>query len=275
MNQPPIPLEEIKESILRAFRELNEPTARPELAFVAATTPSHLEQHLTLEHTIPGPSSVTKCRRAQWFPTHTDDDGKDTPEEWAYAAMVGVVVEPLWHMILNQADECLKVATFLEPLDIAPGVLGMPDGQFKRLDGALLELKASGSWDYIYTNEQGLYKNHMDHVAQTNLYMDGAGVDWTLIIHNTVAPALVRWLKAPWIGEKGSKKRDPDFRYPFFTLNWVHRNPEYVEELKERLVVLQGDQASDEPAPREHDPWTDQWPCQRMCRWREMCEGIG
>ncbi|KKL55771.1 hypothetical protein LCGC14_2252060, partial [marine sediment metagenome] len=33
-------------------------------------TPAQIKQHMELEHTNPGPSSVTKCRRAQWFPTH-------------------------------------------------------------------------------------------------------------------------------------------------------------------------------------------------------------
>jgi len=274
MSRPPIPLPEIHESILAAFRDLNEPKARHPLAEVVSRSPDHITAHLTLEHTIPGPSSVTKCRRAQWLPTHTDDDG-EAREDWAYAAMIGVAVEPLWHLILGHADPRLVVSDFAEPLDIAPGVIGMPDGALEQI-GSLLELKASGSWDFVYTNEDGLFKNHMDHVAQTNLYMDAADVDWCLIIHNTVAPSWVRWQKAKWIRPAGEKPyKDPDFRYPFFTLNWVHRDPEYVAELKERLVVLQGDQANDEPAPREFNPWTTKFPGQRMCRWREQCEAVG
>jgi hypothetical protein len=274
MNQPPIPLEEINESLLRAMREFDWEKAKPILADLIYNTPAHIERHFNLEHTIPGPSSVTKCRRAQWFPTHTPDDENRPPEEWIYAAAVGMLVEPWWCMMLGVADQRLSVTPFRNPLPIAPGVVGMPDGEFRGID-ALVELKASGSWDYIYTREQGLQKNHVDHIAQANLYLDAINYDWCLTIHNTVAPALVRWLKAPWVGEKGNKKRDPNFRYPFFTLNWVHRDPEYVVELKDRFVVLQGDQASDEPAPREFDPWTDRHPCQTMCRWRGMCEAEG
>ena len=274
MPRTPIPLHEINDSILTAIREFDWEKARPILADLAVNTPAHMAKHYELEHTIPGPSSVTKCRRAQWFPTHMPTDEARPPEEWIYAAAVGMLVEPWWNMMLGLADPRLVVTAFEEPLDIAPGVLGMPDGALKAI-GAHIEHKASGSWDYIYTREEGIVKNHKDHIAQVNLYLDGDDKNWTLIIHNTVAPALVRWLKAPWVGEKGSKKRDPEFRYPFFTLNWIHRDPEYVELLKERFVTLQEDQASDEVAPREYDPWTDRHPCQTMCRWREQCEAVG
>jgi len=274
MNNPPIPLVEIEEKILTAIREFDWEKAKPILAELVMNTPAHMEKHFELEHTVPGPSSVTKCRRAQWFPPHSPDDEVRPPEEWISAAAVGMLVEPWWAMMLGFADERLVVSNVEEPLVIAPGVLGMPDGRLKCID-ALVEWKASGSWDYIYTREDGIVKNHKDHIAQANLYLDGDDKEWCLIVHNTVAPALVRWLKAPWIGEKGNKKRDPDFRYPFFTLNWIRRDPEYVAELKERFIILQEDQASDEPAPRENDPWADHHPCQTMCRWREQCEAVG
>jgi len=272
VSKPPIPLDEIHESILTAIRDFDWQKARPMLAELVLDTPAHIAKHFELEHTIPGPSSVTKCRRAQWLPTHSPDDDTRPPEEWIYAAAVGMLVEPWWAMIVSLADERLVVSPVEEPLDIAPGVLGMPDGALKEID-ALVEWKASGSWDYIYTREDGIEKNHKDHIAQANLYLEGDDKDWCLILHNTVAPALVRWLKAPRL--PGSRSKDPNFRYPFFTLNWIHRDPEYVDELKERFVVLQADQASDEVAPREHDPWTDRHPCQTMCRWREQCEEVG
>ena len=256
------------------MRQFDWETAKPKLAALVHDTPAHIQRHFELEHTTPGPSSVTKCRRAQWFPTHSPEDEVRPPEEWIYAAAVGMLVEPWWCMMLGIADERLTVADYMEPLNIIPGVLGMPDGWFPTIN-TQVEFKASGSWDYIYTREQGLQKNHKDHIAQANLYLDGDNKEWSLIIHNTVAPALVRWLKAPWIGEKGSKKRDPDFRYPFFTLNWIERDLDYVAHLKERLVMLQEDQASDEVAPREYSPWTDRHPCQTMCRWRGKCEEVG
>ncbi len=274
MSKPPIPLPEINEALLRAMRESSRGAWMASMAGLIHQTPAQIKQHMELEHTNPGPSSVTKCRRAQWFPTHMPEDANTPPEEWIYAAAVGMLVEPWWRMMLCRADPRLEVTDFEEPLNIAPGVLGMPDGALENIS-ALVEYKASGSWDYIYTKEDGLQKNHKDHIAQANLYLEGADKDWCLIIHNTVAPALVRWLKAPWVGPKGQKKRDPNFRYPFFTLNWIQRDPEYVAYLKERLVTLQEDQADEEIAPREYDPWTDRHPCQTMCRWREQCEAAG
>ena len=272
MSKPPIPLTEINDSLLRAMRESSRGDWMGAMADLIHQTPAQIKQHMELEHTIPGPSSVTKCRRAQWFPTHSPDDENTPPEEWTYAAAVGMLVEPWWTMMLGRADPRLEVTDFEAPLNIAPGVIGMPDGALEKIS-ALVEYKASGSWDYIYTREDGLTKNHQDHIAQANLYLEGANKDWCLIIHNTVAPALVRWLKAPRV--KGGRGKDPNFRYPFFTLNWIHRDPEYVSYLKERFILLQEDQASDEIAPREHDPWTDRHPCQTMCRWREQCEEAG
>lgn len=274
MSRQPIPLDEIRVSLLASIRDFDLRKAKPILAEMISNTPEHIENAFELEHTIPGPSSVTKCRRAQWFPTHSPDDDNRPPEEWIYAAAVGMLVEPWWDMMLSLSDPRLLVTPFEEPLTIAPGVIGMPDGKLDEIN-ALVEWKASGSWDYIYTKEDGLFKNHMDHVAQANLYLDAADRDWCLIIHNTVAPALVRWLKAPRV--KGGRGKDPSFKYPFFTLNWIERDPEYVATLKERLITLQEDQASDEPAPREYDPWDDEnpHPCQTLCRWRSKCMEVG
>lgn len=278
MSQPPIPLEEIRQSILTAIRDFNWEKARPILAELVGNTPSYMAEHWELEHTIPGASSVTKCRRAQWFPTHLPDDEGQPREEWIYAAAVGMLVEPWWAMMLTLADPRLVVTPTREPREIVPGVLGTPDGELKNID-ALVEWKASGSWDYIYTREDGIRKNHMDHIAQANLNLDAVNKDWCLIVHNTVAPGLVRWLKAPLISVPGQKrkKKDPNFRYPFFDLNWIERDPHYVAYLKERLVILQEDQASEEIAPREHNPWDDEHPhpCQTLCRWRDSCMEAG
>ena len=272
MSQPPIPLDEIRNSILTAIRDFDWEKARPILAELVGNTPAYMAQHFELEHTTPGASSVTKCRRAQWFPTHSPDDEDRPREEWVYAAAVGMLVEPWWAMILSLADERLVVTPCHEPREVAPGVLGTPDGDLNAID-ALVEWKASGSWDYIYTKEDGIRKNHMDHIAQANLNLDAVDKDWCLIVHNTVAPGLVRWLKAPRV--KGGRGKDPNFRYPFFTLNWIERDLDYVSYLKERILVLQADQASDEVAPREYDPWTDRHPCQTLCRWRAQCEAAG
>ena len=265
-NKPPIPLDEIHESILKAIRDLDWKTARLNLAELVSRTPAHIEQALALEHTIPSPSGVTDCRRKLWFKSHSDGDGRALPEAWIYAAAVGTLVEPWWCKMLGLADPRLKVTNFTEPLDIAPGVRGMPDGNLEAID-SLFELKSSGGWDYIYTKEEGVYKQNPGHVAQTNLYMDAAGKDWCLILHNTVAPALVKWIK--------NRKRDPNFEYPFFSLTWIRRDPEYVAELKERLLLIQEDKLKDTPAPREHSPSTTKWPCQVGCPNLKRCLEIG
>ena len=71
MSNPPIPLDEIRNSILTAIRDFDWEEGRPILAELVGNTPAYMAKHFALEHTIPGASSVTKCRRAQWFPTHS------------------------------------------------------------------------------------------------------------------------------------------------------------------------------------------------------------
>ena len=271
MPSPPIPTDEIRESILAAIREFDWQKARPVLAELVGNTPAYMERHFALEHTIPSPSSAVDCRRQLWFKTHTKTE-RTRPEAWDYAAAVGMLVEPWWFMTLGMADERLEVDVFEEALDIIPGIQGMPDGDLKALE-ALFELKSSGSWDYIYVNEEGVYKQHADRVAQTNLYLDGADKEWCLILHNTVAPALVRWVKAPYLPNRGGK--DPDFTYPFFNVEWIQRDPELIVELKEGLQLRQEDQLSDEPAPRSFNPQTTKWPCLKGCSWRKQCVVAG
>ncbi len=271
-NKPPIPLPEIKESILTAIREFDWQKARPVLAELVGNTPAYMERHFALEHTTPSPSSAIDCRRQLWCKTHLAASGHTRPESWDYAAAIGMLVEPWWMMMLHLADERLKVDVFENPLDIIPGIQGMPDGDLKAL-GALFELKSSGGWDYIYVNEEGVYKQHADRVAQANLYLEGADKEWCLILHNTVAPALVRWIKAPYLPNRGGK--DPNSTYPFFNVEWIQRDPELIVELKEGLQLRQEDQLNDEPALRTYNPQTTKWPCQKGCSWRTQCEEIG
>jgi hypothetical protein len=166
------------------------------------------------------------------------------------------------------------VTTLEDPLDIAPGVIGSPDGYLKGID-SLLELKSQTGWKFIFNNEKGIESESPEHVAQCQLYMHGAGVEWTLFLAASADPSFLRWYKAPYIGPKGAKYKDPEFNYPFFLLEWVRYDPKEATRLLERMTEIRADQEMMSPPYAEYDPWTTKWPCQKGCRWRAQCEAAG
>ena len=274
MSKPPIPLPEIHDSILTAIREFDWERGRPILAELVGNTPAYMAKHFALEHTIPSPSSVTSCRRQLWYKDHDTGVDRTLPESWQMRAAMGMVMEPWWFMILGLSDPRLVVTTVEDPLDIAPGVIGSPDGYLKGID-SLLELKSQTGWKFIFNNEKGIESESPEHVAQCQLYMHGAGVEWTLFLAASADPSFLRWYKAPYIGPKGAKYKDPEFNYPFFLLEWVRYDPKEATRLLERMDIIRADLKEDELAPREYDPATTKWPCQKGCRWREQCEAAG
>ncbi len=274
MSQPPIPLPEIRESILTAIRQFDWERGRPILAELVGNTPAYMAKHFALEHTIPSPSSVTSCRRQQWYLAQDTDTDRALPESWAMRAATGMVLEPWWFMLLGLSDPRLVVTTLEDPLNIAPGVIGSPDGYLKGID-ALLELKSQTGWKFIFNNEKGITNESPEHVAQCQLYMHGAGVEWTLYLASSADPSFLRWYKAPYIGPKGSKYKDPNFEYPFFFLEWVRYDPRQATQLLERMEMIREDKDEEEPVERDYNPQTTKWPCQLGCRWREQCEAAG
>lgn len=265
-EKPPIPKEEICESILTAIRNFDWQKARPVLAELVGNTPAYMERHFALEHTIPSPSGVLTCRRQLWYKSHGYETGRDLPESWAMRAAAGMVMEPWWFMILSLADPRLKVTSRDEILDITPDVGGSCDGYLDEI-GALLELKSQTGWKFIFNNDKGIESESPEHIAQCQLYMHGAKREWCLFLASAADPSLVRWVK--------NRKKDPAFEYPFFLLEWVHYDPEYVEKLVERLGMILEDKETEQPAAREYNPQTTKWPCQLGCRWRAQCEEIG
>ena len=274
MSRPPIPLDEINESILKAIRNFDWEEGRPILAELVGNTPAYMAKHFALEHTIPSPSSVTNCWRMLWHRADETEADSTLPESWMMRAATGMVMEPWWFMILSLADPKLKVTSIEDPLQIAPGVIGSPDGYLTEC-GALLELKSQTGWKFIYNERDGIESESPDHIAQCQLYMHGAGVEWTLYLAASADPAFLRWYKAPYIGEKGGKYKDPDFEYPFFLLHWVKYDPKEATRLLERMDTIKALLKEDTPPPGEHNPFTTKWPCQKICRWREQCEAAG
>ena len=272
MSQPPIPLPEIHESILTAIREFNWEEGRPILAELVGNTPAYMAKHFALEHTIPSPSSVTTCRRQLWYKAHDTEVDRTLPESWQMRAAAGMVMEPWWFMILALADPRLVVTSLGDPLDIAPNVKGSPDGYLTEID-ALLELKSQTGWKFIYNQEKGIESESPEHVAQCQLYMHGAGVEWTLYLAASADPQFIRWFKAPQL--PGSRSKDPKFEYPFFLLEWVRYDPKEAQELLVRMDKIRDDNYKDDPPLREYNPETTRWPCQLGCRWREQCEAVG
>lgn len=266
MSQPPIPLPEIQDSILTAIREFDWKKGRPILAKLVGNTPAYMAKHFALEHTIPSPSSVTSCRRQLWYKVHDTEVDRSLPESWTMRAAAGMAMEPWWFMMLGLADPRLAVTTIEDPLDIAPGVIGSPDGYLTEI-GALLELKSQTGWKFMFNNEKGIESESPEHVAQCQLYMHGAGLEWTLFLAAAADPQLVRWVK--------NRKRDPEFTYPFFLLEWVQYDPKEAKFLLTRMEQIRRDKRKDTPAPREYDPAETKWPCQLGCRWRTQCEELG
>ncbi len=274
MSKPPIPLPEIYDSILTAIREFDWERGRPILAELVGNTPAFMAKHFALEHTIPSPSSVTDCWRMSWYKVHDTEVDRTLPESWQMRAATGMVMEPWWFMILSLADPRLVVTSIEDPLEIAPGVIGSPDGLLGEID-SLLELKSQTGWKFIYNEKEGIPNESPEHMAQCQLYMHGAGKEWTLYLAAAADPAFLRWYKSPYIGEKGSKYKDPNFQYPWLLLHWVEYDPDEAERLLKRMEQIKGYIEADEPPAGEYFPPTTQWPCQKMCRWRAQCEAVG
>lgn len=271
MNQPPIPLPEIHNSILTAIRDFDWERGRPILAELVGNTPAYMAKHFALEHTIPSPSSVTDCRRQQWYKVHDTEVDRTLPESWAMRAATGMVMEPWWFMILGLSDPRLAVTTIEEPLDIAPGVIGSPDGYLKEID-SLFELKSQTGWKFSYNVKNDIFRESPEHVAQCQLYMHGAGVEWTLYLAAAADPSLIKWVKKFFA--KKEEKADYE-NYPFFFVEWVRYDPIHAQSLIHRMEMIRQDKFAEEPVSRDYNPATTKWPCQLGCRWRAQCEAAG
>jgi len=261
MSSPPMPIEEVDESIARAFRELEWKDAREDLIRLGENSAEYLRSHVELEHTIPSPSKALDCRRQMWYKAHGTESDRGLPESWILAAMSGVVTEPIWHTILAHADPRL-VSSPVDTLDLGYGI-GTPDGDFPQMDGKpLLELKRKTGWAFQFVCEKGVKDEDEAAYAQVHQYMAASDRKWTLYLLSVADHSFHNNIM------KKFKRKPVDFVFPFYYIEWVKFDPEYNKRLTERQYGTVELMVADEPPAREYgidnkllDPDNGNWPC--------------
>lgn len=282
MAQPPIPIEEVEASILRAFRDIDGNTAHEILVNVAEQSADKMRAHLELEHSIPGPSSALDCRRQLWFKANGIDADRPPKEAWILAALRGIIEEVIWTTMLGLADPRLEV-TIGETTDFEYGV-GTPDGELRKID-AIVEFKRKTGWPYEYIRKNGLLHEAENEYAQVQQYMGARGKKWCLWLAAAADHSFYQNIMRKF-------QRKPDQEYPFFIIEWIQFDPAYNKkitdsQLRLKNVLIPGEEP---PAPEKGgadpeqleqlNPADGAWPCwtpDRLggCRWVYRCEEAG
>jgi hypothetical protein len=246
--------------------------AQETLISLAAQAAGHYRQHIALEHTLPGPSSVLSCRRQLWYKTHDTEPDRGLPEFWTMRQVAGTMLEPFWYVVLPQADARLSCLPFTEPIEIIEGIKGTPDGRFTQIP-ALLELKSETGWAFHYVSQGGTRAEKEEHYAQAQLYMHAAQAPWTLYLATVADPSFYANMmsKRKPYKSNGANGAKP---VPWFYIEWIPYSQGYSELLVNRLVSLQADLAGDQVPMRDFDPAKGKWPC-TYCRWEAKCRAAG
>jgi len=260
---PPIPAADIRDGIIRVFESGDFPVEA--LKRLAVEAPAHWAEHLDLEHSVPGPSSVLSCRRAMWYQTHEVEKDSTPPAWWAYNATVGTLQELIWCAALEAVDPRLRVELFEKPLgetitninaDTASEkyvLRGTPDGRLPEV-AAITEFKKINNYGFKMVRDSGVYHGKEEHYAQCQIYMLLAGVEWCLYI---------------------AAAQDPSKVSPWFVVEWIQADKDYLFWAIRKFVDGSRAVAMPTVAPRDFDPAKGKFPCgserKAYCPWRTQC----
>lgn len=252
----------LEQDIYSALERVGEAEFLSLLAELGKEMPRYLDSHLSNEHSLPSPSSLTNCRtQLYWKGKDVEpDEGKVIPAAWRKRAVAGSILEPFWFTVLSMAG--LDVQLPQKGIPCGPHMVGSPDALIG--DDGLLELKDLTGWTYKRLIEgEGVAFEEPKYYTQTQLYLYATGREWCLFFASTPDPAFFQSILRRY------KKYGQAWVAPLMYMEIIDRREADIQAALARAEMIVEDQDSDEPPPREYDGRAT-WPC-AYCPTQKRC----
>ena len=264
VNQPPIPIGELEESIEKSIHEIWE---KPSMwGALGLSIQSWITKHIDLEHSIPSASTIDSCILRLWYEAKGRQTDMEVPTSWKGAQLAGIVSELTYIAVLKNAGIELESG---ETFELADGLLGTPDAladeftvEIKQRTGYVYK-KYVQSYGYVSGVEPNVY-------SQMQTCMAAADRDWGLLL---VVPSDFAQLQTTM---RQNKRWGPEYNLPPFHLEWVERNDNHIKYIVERFNKIKVAIGESEPPDREYSgipvdkKGKKMWPC-GYCPYNQLC----
>ena len=271
---PPPSLETLETSIYQAIEEMGNEESLKLLGQIAGEAPRYYEAHLRMEHSVPSPSSISRCRLQQYFKATGQKPDVNLPAAWTKRSAAGVMTEAYWLTILRLAGLDIQLPS-VDGYECGSYMMAHPDSLIGG-DG-LLELKDKNGWAYKRLIEgQGVAYEEPSEYTQTQLYLQATGRSWALYLASPADPAMLESMMRNY-----NKYKDiPDWHLPLFYLEGINRREQDIQAGLARADMVHHDLSSTETGvipPREYDGKelnsngkTKAFPC-GYCQFQKTC----
>lgn len=271
MITPPILLDDAYRKIHNGIDELGDGSdaSLQALSKISEKIPGWLKAHLTMEHTIPSPSTVTECRYKLWNRAKKVPPDSESPRGWKIRRAMGIISEPYWLAVLEAGE--LKAEAWSTTLTCGPHMTAHPDAVIK--DDFLFEFKSTTGVGYkrLVESLAGVRAAEWSHYMQAQLYMYAAKYKWLLYLCSPPDFSLTQSMI------RQRKKYKGIYELPPVYLEWIPLDTRVVEEGLQRAEWITDDIKKDTPPLREYsgvefkmDGKTRTFPC-GYCLYLKTC----
>lgn len=259
-------LGELYQGIDDVLHQVDTPAFQEALVSLAAGSAAHLREHLTMEHSIPSPSTITDCRFATWCKGTGVPSTGVIPTSWTKRSVAGTLIEPFWIAVLNLTGMLPPVNKVDSAKPAGPHMLGMADIQIG--DHGLGEFKDRSGWMYKRILEDGIVFAEPKTYMQIQQYLFAYDRQWALLLASAADPGMLQGQMRRF------KNYGPEYNLPVAYLEVIERDDEAIARGQERAYMMANDKKSSSPPPREYDGRVHDkgmHPC-NICRFVNTCQ---
>jgi hypothetical protein len=236
-------LEEVRGRIHEAIRSIDHTEYLDFLEELGPRVPGWLKTHLEMEHTVPSPSNVMRCRLQLWLLGQGYEPDDEPPILWKIAQIQGIIAEPVWIAILDRAGFGISLAN--ERLDCGPTMWAHPDAVLD--DKYILEFKRPSGIGFrkLLEASMGIAGAEYDWYVQMQLYMLATDKERGLFLASPGDGSLLQMMM------RQRKMYGWGFELDPIYLEWVERDENTIRIALERAEMIKWDLEKDKPPVRE------------------------
>lgn len=273
-NQPPIGLGILTQALQDSLSNITSgKEAQEAWKELAKDVPGWIENHITAEHSIPSASTIDDCMLKTWYTATGKEPDSDIPIAWKRRNIVGILSELVWLAIFRLAK--FKLEDLKDRYTFMDGIMyGRPDAivTYNGSPRFVVELKERTGFEYkkYIQKYSGVIAISPNVYSQMQVYMEAVDVEWSLLL---ICPADYSMLQNTM---RNNKKWGKAYELPAFHLEWVRKDPQHIEHLKERALKIKEAVETNEPPEREYNgipigfDGKKNWPC-GYCIYNESC----
>lgn len=267
----PPKLEVVREQVHEAVRSIDHREYLTFLEELGPQIPGWLKTHLEMEHSVPSPSNVMRCRLQLWFAGQGHEPDDEPPILWKVAQIQGIVAEPIWIAILERAG--FKVTRANERLDCGPHMWAHPDAMLDDLYVAEFKRPSGIGFRKLLEASMGIAGEEYNWYVQVQLYMYAAKKEHCLFMAVPGDGSLLQMMMRQKKMYGWGYDLDPIY------LEWVERDENTINEALKRAEMIKEDSFSNTPPVREATGQTHDLKGARMrpcgyCSFPEGCNDL-